>query len=249
MSDAFTILTTADPDIELLEKFSLGVFQHASAQGRSVSLIIVDAIGGYENPPQFIPLFLKQYSSHKIKWIEYTGSNDKTSASEAALKWVNDPPVILMDPDMLDNLKDIPSFLEAHNGGAEMVFSWRVHREGLSWGRRLLTFTFNIIVRVMFRLPIHDINTPMVSLSANTLNLLFSIRDKLDERISNRLGGAHALLGQLAEVPISTREIEGRASTFSAWMLICVGLSWLKDLVLFWFLEERLFSRSARPKA
>jgi hypothetical protein len=248
MNNAFTLLTTADPDIKLLEQFSIGVFQHASAHEQNVSLIIVDAIGGYEEPPPFIPLLLKQHSSHKIRWVEYSGQSDKSSASEAAFKWVSDAPVILMDPDMLSNIKDIPRFLDAHNGGAEMVFSWRTKREGVSRWRRLLTFMFNILVRVIFRLPIHDINTPMVSLSANTLNLLYSMRDRLDQRISNRLGGAHALIGQLAEIPISTCEIEGRASTFSTWMLMRVGLVWIKDIALFWLLEERLFSRDSRTK-
>lgn len=244
MFNSFTVITTADPDKALLADFAARLIEEGDHLSCRVTLIIVDTMATYHCAPEFLETLAKSNPRFTIKWRSCEKIMNKSKAMEAALQWADDPPVIFMDPDMAGNLSDIRRFFQAHSDGYEMVFAWRVTRKGVLWWRKLLTTAFSFSVRQLLRLPVHDINAPMVSLSGNALNLFSSMRHRLDARISSRLGGCRALGDWVAEVPISTTEIMGRASTFSYGMLIKVGASWFKDIVLYWRYEKKLFSRN-----
>lgn len=244
MKQTFTVIIASDPDPGLMEAFARELSLAAAAMQRRVTLLVVDAAAAFPDAaPNRLMSLGSELPAFGIEWLPQSEATNKARATERALAAVIDAPVVLMDADMISNVPDIGRFLEWHANGAEVVFSWRVRRHGVVWWRRFLTRMFNSFVRIALGTRLHDINSPMVSLSANALNLMGSMRHRIDDRISSRIGACKALVDQAAEVPIETSEVEGRVSTYSFWGLISVGIMWVRDIAMYRMLEGRYFSR------
>ena len=107
--------------------------------------------------------------------------------------------ILVIDPDMTQNIKDIHLFIEKINIGSHVVFGQRVKRLDVSLIRRWISFLFNFLARIILHTKIRDINTPMIMATRNALQSL-NILDK--KSTAHKFYLCHQFKNSLDEVPI-----------------------------------------------
>jgi glycosyltransferase involved in cell wall biosynthesis len=66
------------------------------------------------------------------------------------------PLVVSLDADLQNDPADIPLLIESLDNGADVACGWRRDRLDPFWGKVLPSRIFNAVLRVLFKLPIHD---------------------------------------------------------------------------------------------
>lgn len=199
--------------------------------------LIVDGLHAYHEAPAF----LMSNGAFMARWIKPETPLPQLDAIMRGLASTQGA-VLVMDPDMAENLSDIGRFQASHETGAEIVFGWRTRRIGLSGPRRLLTRLFNRLVRAVLKLPLHDFNTPMISLSEKGFACLL---DCPPDCPSPRLYACHRMRSCLGEVPITTHE-PSKPSAYTISSRLRTGLSRLQEIRLFLlYLKRKKLSEKA----
>lgn len=157
-----TIITTASPSSVEMEIFFRAVNDFRVSRGLEVELIIVDDLRLLSRNVSF-PDWL---SSLHIKVIR-PSARGQLGAGIQALGHASGSSIITIDPDMYRNLDDIDLFLSRQASGSDLVYGARVSRNDVSPARIRLSRAFNFCTRTLFRVPVRDINTPMLLVSSN----------------------------------------------------------------------------------
>lgn len=221
-----TILTTADATPEVMLQFAQSISAIDLCRQMRLTWLVIDGLHAHE--PE--PAFLSASWPFEIRWIKPESPLPQLAAIMLGLHKTTGP-VLVMDPDMSDNLIDLQRFQEIHEGGADIVLGWRVKRTGISHPRRILTMAFNRMARQLLKLPLHDINTPMVSLTAAALKHLLNAPLNCP---SPRLYAYHQLREKLGEARIQVRELPNKQSAYTMQSRIRIGITRTHEILAFW---------------
>jgi glycosyltransferase involved in cell wall biosynthesis len=92
-----------------------------------------------------------------VKLIELRGNFGKSAALAAGFEHATGDIVFTLDADLQDDPKEIPRFLEALDGGLDVVSGYKQTRHD-PWHKVIPSRIFNWLVRRMTGVPLHDIN-------------------------------------------------------------------------------------------
>lgn len=140
----------------------LAVADYQASRNCTIELIVIDdlrVLSGVEQVSQLVPDVLVRLFIPEAKGQLDSGIH--------ALAYAKGELVVTIDPDMYENLEDIDRFVEKQVSGCSLVYGVRVARGDVSRTRVWISRLYNSIVRRVFLLPVHDINTPMLLLSAD----------------------------------------------------------------------------------
>lgn len=221
---ALTIITTADHSPEIMQGFAEKLSSQPWDASMDLNWLVVDGLHAY----QYAPTHIINKKNFTTTWIKPEAPLPQLAAIMLGLTHTQGATMV-MDPDMAENLSDIPRFLAAHNAGAQIVFGWRSRRIGLSRSRVLLTRLFNRFVRLVLRLPLHDFNSPMISLSEKGLECLLACPRDCP---SPRLHACYQLKKYLREVPITTNE-GTKKSAYNISSRLKTGIERLREVARF----------------
>ena len=225
----FSLITTCDPDITIMYSFAKKLDFLAKEYRFYITWLVVDGLNTFKKEPHNLNTVL---ANVKLIWHSPDQRISQIDAFNVGLHKSTDFPVFLMAPDMKENLYDIPIFLEKISKGFDIVAAWRFSRVGVSRPRRILTSAFNLLMRHLFNIPMHDFNTCMSLLSQDaTMNWVNTPKDCP----SKSLYVVCKHRDSIAEVPISVKEIAGRRSTYTTRARLETGLLRIKE-ALFFFL-------------
>lgn len=221
------VLTASDGDHDVMAAFLDALERYADESGKAIVWRVVDAIKAYEQVP---PGLRAAIGSVQLDWIEPEGPLSHADAIIYGFSFSRDERVLMMSPDMVANIKDIPYFFDAMKGGAEIVAGWRSSRSGVSITRKTLTTIFNVIAKVIFRLPVRDFNTCMALVSPRAVDCILSAPVDCP---SPPLYLACKLRDRISEVPIKVYEIPGKKSAYTVKTRLFVGIGRLKEIFAF----------------
>lgn len=234
MIDDLTILTTADSNIKVMERFSNAISDFNPLKRGSITWVVVDGLRSYEKKPDFLDTQLP----FSLKWITPDKKLPQLEAILLGLKMACST-TIIMDPDMGGNVDDFPRFLAKKNNGCEIVFGARVSRIGTHPARKLLTKLFNIFAKKLLKLPLNDINSPMILLSKYAISIL---RRTPDNCPSSRFYLYTKLRKHIGEVKITVEEPVGKVSTYTTYSRLRTGVTRTREIIAF-----LLYTRSIKP--
>lgn len=234
------ILTTSDADFAVMCAFGQALSDMASGRMR-ILWRVVDGLQVYKGLP---PDLADAAQDMDVAWHDPGQSLSQAEAIFYGLGFSRGARVLLMTPDMIANIQDIPAFIEKMEEGFDVVAGWRVSRIGISRVRLALTRLFNVMAKRFFRLPIHDFNTCMGLLSPAAVESLVCPPEGCP---SAALNTACTFRGSLSEVPITVHEIPGRKSAYTIRMRMALGVMRLKEMMRFyaWYkLQEKASTRT-----
>jgi glycosyltransferase involved in cell wall biosynthesis len=93
----------------------------------------------------------------EAKLIELRGNFGKSAALAAGFEHATGDVVFTLDADLQDDPKEIPRFLEAVEGGLDVVSGYKQTRHD-PWHKVIPSRIFNWMVRRLTGVPLHDIN-------------------------------------------------------------------------------------------
>lgn len=224
MQESLTILTTADADEAIMGLFAEALARSGLHAERQVTWLVIDGLLAYREPPGLA----KAQQLFELKWIAPSAPLPQLGAIMHGLSLTRGP-VVIMDPDMPGNIDDIRKFMAAHHNGADIVFGRRLHRHGISPVRRFFTAIYNFTARNLLGLPIHDLNTPMISITRNVVDL---IRAAPPGCPSPRFYVFNQLSDGLGEIPICVSELE-KKSSYSPMSRASLGIARLSEILKF----------------
>lgn len=160
-----SIITTSSPLWHETKRFILAVDSYKKSSGHELELIIVDDL----RVISLLELEDLKINGCVIK-VVFSKVKGQLGSSIQALGYSTGRLIITMDPDMYGNLLDIDRFVVAHDSGCSLVYGRRISRSDTSFVRRLASRLYNGCIQFFLRLPVHDINTPMLLVSRNIVH-------------------------------------------------------------------------------
>jgi len=92
-----------------------------------------------------------------VEVMHFERNRGKTEALAAGFAWADGDIVITLDSDLQDDPAEIPRFLQALDGGLDLVVGWKAHRND-PWHKRWPSRVYNGFNARLFGLRLHDIN-------------------------------------------------------------------------------------------
>ncbi len=123
--------------------------------GRPFEVIFVDD-GSRDNGSARVAELATAYPG-EVKLIELRGNFGKSAALAAGFEHATGNVVFTLDADLQDDPKEIPRFLEALEGGLDVVSGYKKTRHD-PWHKVIPSRVFNWMVRRLTGVPLHDIN-------------------------------------------------------------------------------------------
>lgn len=219
-----TLITTASPDQVEMRRFLLALGSYQVSSTYDMDLLVVDDL----RLPMVDRLAAEFSGSIRIAVVrpERRGQLD---ASVQALACVGGDVAVTIDPDMYLNIPDIDAFLRKWRQGKQLVYGVRSVRTDVSRARLLMSKAFNFMVRAVFGVPVRDINTPMLLLSADIIPDIL----KYDGRRGLvKVYFPHVLADRFDEVEIHVVS-DRKVSAYTYAGLLAVALSMLFGLARF----------------
>ncbi len=123
--------------------------------GRSFEVIFVDDGSRDDGAARVAELAARHPG--EVKLVELRGNFGKSAALAAGFDRAAGDFVFTLDADLQDDPKEIPRFLEALDGGLDVVSGYKRTRHD-PWHKVLPSRAFNWLVRRLTGVPLHDIN-------------------------------------------------------------------------------------------
>lgn len=165
----------------------------------------------------------------RVKIVRHRTNRGKTSAIVTASRATDAPVFVLFDADLQHTTDEIPRFLEALAGGYDVITGRKVGR----YRKRLVSTIYNGLSRLIFRVPVHDMN----SMKAFRREVLTDLRLREDWH-RYLVVMAHANGYRIGEIDIELHERRHGESKYGGRGRILVGTL---DLLSVWF--QLVFSR------
>ena len=137
--------------VELCERIAAAT----QPTGRSFEVIFVD--DGSRDGGAARAAELAARHPGTVRLIELRGNFGKSAALAAGFERATGDVVFTLDADLQDDPKEIPRFLEALDGGLDVVSGYKQTRHD-PWHKVLPSRVFNWMVRRLTGVPLHDIN-------------------------------------------------------------------------------------------
>lgn len=165
----------------------------------------------------------------RVTILRHRVNRGKTSALVTAARSTAAPVLVLFDADLQHATEDIPRFLDAIAAGNDVVTGRKIGR----YSKRLVSSIYNGLSRVIFRVPVHDLN----SMKAFRREVLTDLRLREDwHRYLVVLAHAHGY--RIGEIDIELLERRHGTSKYRGSGRILVGML---DMLSVWF--QLVFSR------
>lgn len=222
------VLTGADPDLLIMHSFFRELDDFASNLDIEVVWRIIDGLKAY---PSSFSGFDFAANSVRVEWNSPYAALSHAEAIAYGFFLSQAEFVVMMSPDMVGNIKDIPNFILEIKNGASIVAAWRKKRNGVSILRVALTKVFNGFAKTVFGLSVHDVNTSMALVSPAAISFFLNVSDDCP---SPALHTARTLKREIREVPITVDEFPGKTSVYSTGMRIRVGIKRVKEIFLYY---------------
>lgn len=165
-----SIVTTVDAQKEICTDFAQKLALYTNHQKLFTQLIFVDDLHALTqkitpNNNEFLDIEIITPPIRQGQFKAILLGLQKTSANI----------ILVIDPDMSQNINDISLFMEKIHTGSHIVFGRRVKRLDTTAIRKSLSNLFNFFVKYISKIKVNDINTPMIMLSRNAVDALNNI--------------------------------------------------------------------------
>lgn len=227
MKELTVVCTCPASEQELLEFVqALALFAVAS-HGFVVRLLLVDNLGVSQAYSEKLVSVLSALP-FAVEMEATLGVKQFYALFEAAFK-VSSGVVVTMDPDMAANIQDLPLFYKKIEEGKQLVFSVRKQREDVGAFRSLGSQFFNGLLRLVFNVPVRDVNTPMIMFCSS----LSSMFQEFPEAAGYpKFYYPYVLGDKFCEVPIIVQS-QPKHSSYSWRLLLLLGFQQLKQAYQF----------------
>jgi len=150
-------------------------------------------------------------SDRRVKCVRLQGNHGKAAAYSAGFESATGRYVVTMDADLQDDPADLPKFIAKLDEGFDFVTGWK-HKGKGSFGKRVPSKAFNMVVRRVTGIQLHDMDCPFRGLRREVLPQLNLYGDlyRYIPILVARNGFA------MAEVPIANRDRGHGYSKFGA---------------------------------
>lgn len=217
LSTRLSVVTTADRHLAHNEALIERLHTLAITLGHDIELIIVDdlkVLSGNATPipPRSSPL--------EVSVIQPELRLGQLHAMLQGIAQAKGDVIITIDPDMHDNVPDITRLLDLHYTGMEVIYTWRTDRMDTPRPRRYLSRLYNWLLRTLFGVLLHDINTPMTLLSRRAVEALLATPGDVG---LHKLYLYHLFSQSFTEMPISVGRSVIKPSNYSYLSLIRLG--------------------------
>ena len=165
----------------------------------------------------------------RVRILRHRTNRGKTSAIVTASRATRAPTLVLFDADLQHATDEIPRFLDALDAGHDVVTGRKVGR----YSKRLVSSVYNGLSRLIFRVPVHDLN----SMKAFRRDILADLRLREDWH-RYLVVMAHAHGHRVGEIDIELLERRHGQSKYRGTGRVFVGML---DLLSVWF--QIVFSR------
>lgn len=219
-----TLVTTASPSAHEMRQFISASIAYRESSIDDVDLLIVDDLR-LADMDDMVAGFRNRIPITVVRPL----ARGQLNASIQALASAQADAVVTIDPDMHRNISDVDEFIGKWRAGKQLVYGVRVVRTDVSCIRLYLSRGFNIVIRMLFDVPVRDINTPMVLVAADIIPLIVRHDAK---RGLVKVYFPHVLKGRFDEVEIRVMSPK-KVSAYSYSRLFWVGLSVLSGLIRF----------------
>lgn len=98
-----------------------------------------------------------QERDKRVKIIKFRRNFGKSAALNSAFNFVKGNIIITMDGDLQDNPQEIPSFVDAIEGGSDLVSGWKYSRKD-PLTKKMPSKLFNKMTRLLTGVDLHDFN-------------------------------------------------------------------------------------------
>jgi len=189
-----SIVTTVDAHDGICESFTQRLAHFSLHYKMQIELIFVDDLHALQTD---LDIF-----AHELLTIKIITPNihlGQFKATLLGLKATTGDIILIIDPDMSDNINNIPDFITKIHDNNHVVFGKRIQRLDVSLYRIWLSKFFNLIIRIVIGISIHDINTPMIMATRAALNKLNQLENST---AIHKFYLCREFKGQLSEVPI-----------------------------------------------
>lgn len=138
------------------------------ASGRSYEVLFVDD-GSRDGTAEVLAQMVDQH--RQVAVVSLRRNFGKSEALMAGFRYAAGEVVITMDGDLQDDPHEIPRFLEALDGGLDLVSGWKVDRKD-PIGKRLPSKVFNGVTRWVSGVDLHDLNCGFKAYRAEVVKAL-----------------------------------------------------------------------------
>lgn len=225
MGKVLSVITTADRhhahNLALIARLQAFAIRHDLA----VELIIIDDLKTFAGS---LPPTAPSLPSFDVAIVQPAQSLGQLQAMLHGIRLASGDVVVTIDPDMHDNVEDIARLLQAHDDDKDVVYTWRIRRRDTHPLRHLLSRGYNHMLRLVFGVTLHDINTPMTLLSRNAVQALFAAPAGIG---LHKLYLSHLFAHSFAELQIVINHPSVRQSSYSLPALIRLALWQLKNVL------------------
>lgn len=219
-----TVITTASPVQAEMRRFLLALVSYHDRSSSDLDLVVVDDLR-----LPMVDRVVAEFSGDINITVVRPERRGQLDASVQALACVSSDVVVTIDPDMYLNIIDIDSFLLKWRQGKKLVYGVRSVRTDVSQARFLMSKVFNFLVRLVFGVPVRDINTPMLLLSAD---IIPDILRYDGSRGLVKVYFPHVLADRFGEVEIQVVS-DAKVSAYSYANLFSVAFSMFFGLIRF----------------
>lgn len=165
--------------------------------------------------------------------ITLARNSGKTQALRAGFAEARGDIIFTLDGDLQDDPREIPAFLAAIEGGADLVCGWKQNRQD-PFEKRFFSKIANGAARFIARSPVHDMNCGFKAYRREVVENL-SLYGDMHRYIPPIVAGMGF---RVAEIPVHHRARRFGTSKYGAWRLVA-GLFDLLTLIF----TQRFFER------
>ena len=150
-----TVVVPVKDEQDTLKRLADGIFDAVRSHAKSAEIIFVDD-GSKDESWAAMTELVRQHPG-QIRALKLRRNFGKSIALAAGFKVARGDVIFTMDADLQDDPKEIPRFLEALDGGLDLVSGWKRKRNGAR-SKTLPWLLFNRATAYMTGVPLHDFN-------------------------------------------------------------------------------------------